>query len=330
MRSLVRFWLENARWVALPQSLTPALAAAAMASTHAEFSILLAIVSSLGVCMAHLSLNLFDDYFDYKKNKPGIRDTLARAGFRARTGKCDYLISGEATVKQLLAAALIFGGIAGLCGIVVFIFRGLTVIWFVLVVGALGLAYSAEPLRLSYRGLGEPTIGLIFGPLLVSGVYFSSSGIFGINSVVVGAAIGLLVTNILYCHSVLDLEADKSVGKLTLAGIIPSPKGRVALSFVLLFLPYAIIFAGVIFKLLPLWYLLTMLTLPMAVALARSMLCFYRNPQAAVSRRVWYGIMTKWEEIKAEGIDWFMLRWYLARNIIMSFSVLIIIAAFLS
>jgi len=39
--------------------------------------------------------------------------------------------------------------------------------------------------------------------------------------------------------------------------------------------------------------------------------------------------MTRWDEITAEGIGWFMVRWYLARNLIMGFSIFIIIAAFL-
>jgi len=329
MLKLLKFWLTNSRWVALPQSLTPALAAVAMASTQADFSPFLAAFAVFGVCIAHLSMNLFDDYFDFKKNKPGVRDTLARAGLRARTGKCDYLISGKATARQLLAAALIFGGLAGLCGVVIFIHRGFDVLWIVLATGVLGLAYSAEPLRLSYRGLGELTIGIIFGPLLVTGVYVSAAGVFAPQAVIIGAALGLLVTNILYTHSVLDLDADLSVGKLTLAGIIPGQSGKLAVSFCLMLLPYAIVLAGAGGGLLSHWYLLTMLTLPLAGALIYSMLEFCRNPDKPVTRRLWYGPMTRWEEITAESLDWFMLRWYLARNLITAFAVLVIIAAFL-
>ena len=327
MVKTVKFWVENSRWVSLPQSLMPAVVAVALAASHPDFSILLSVLAILGVGMAHLSFNLFDDYFDYKKNKPGIRDTLARAGVRARIGKCTYLTSGEATVNQLLIAALIFGGIAGLFGLGIFAHRGIEILWVVLALMFLGLSYSADPLRLSYRGLGELTIGVIFGPLLIVGVYLAASGTFGLEAVLIGAALGLLVTNILYTHSALDLEADRSVGKLTMA--VLAPTWRVPVSAMLMLLPYVIILAGVWFEVLSLWFLLTFLTLPRAIALIMSIADFYRNPQALPVRRWWYGSMQKWDEIKETGLEWFMIRWYLARNLLTAFSFIIILAAIL-
>ncbi|MCL2391343.1 MAG: prenyltransferase [Oscillospiraceae bacterium] len=383
-QSLLIFWLRNARWVALPQSFTPALAGAVMAGARPGFSVILAIVSIVGVCMAHLSLNLFDDYFDYRKSEPGVRNDLSRAGMRARTGKCDYLISGQATLRQLLMVAFIFGGLAGLCGIVVFIYRGAVILGFVVITALLGIAYSADPLGLKeggridaskssdkplaikalgwgsicndclvrservsspyirelknhhkypgplgYIGLGELTLGFIFGPMLVSGVYLASGGLFSLESIIVGLALGLLVANILYTHSLLDLDADKSVGKLTLAGLISTPEKRLGASFFMMFLPYVIILFGIVFRVLSVWYLLTLLTLPLAVALLRSLIEFVRYPNTPVSPKKWYGPMTRWDEITAEGIDWFMLRWYLARNLITAFSAIVILAAFL-
>ena len=327
MVKTVKFWVENSRWVSLPQSLMPAVVAVALAASHPDFSILLSVLAVIGVGMAHLSFNLFDDYFDYKKNKPGIRDTLARAGVRARIGKCTYLTSGEATVNQLLVVALIFGGIAGLFGLGIFAHRGFDILWVVLILMFLGLSYSAEPLRLSYRGLGELTIGFIFGPLLIAGVYLSASGSLGLEAILIGTALGLLVTNILYTHSALDLAADSSVGKLTLAGLAPTWK--VPISFILMLLPYVIILAGVGFGLLNLWFLLTFLTLPRAIALIRSILDFYRNPQEIPARRWWYGSMQKWDEIKETELEWFMIRWYLARNLLTAFSFIIILVAIL-
>jgi len=330
MLKTLKFWLENARWVALPQSLMPALTAVVLASGEADFSVAGAIPAVIGVCAAHLSLNLFDDYFDYKKNKPGIRDTLARAGFRARIGKCAYIVSGEATTRQLLAASLAFGSVAGLCGVVIFAYRGTPVLWIVLITVILGLFYSAEPLRLSYRGMGELTIGLIFGPLLVTGVFLSASGAFDWSAVLIGAALGFFVINILYTHSSLDLDADRSVGKRTLAGLVPTPEGRFRISFILILVPYVIILTGILGGLLSAWHLLSLLTLPLAAALVRSMLAFCRAPGRSAVRRPWYGPMPQWEEIVRDGIDWFMLRWYLARNLLAAFCVLTMLAALLT
>ena len=327
MFGTVKFWFRNSRWVALPQSLMPSVVAVALAVQRPGFSVLLSLPAVVGVCMAHLSLNLFDDYFDYKRNKPGIRDTLARAGIRARTGKCEYLVSGEATTGQLLAAALAFGAVTGLCGIAIFVFRGWPVLWFAIAAIFLGLSYSGGPLRLSYRGMGELTIGLMFGPMLVVGVYFSACGEFGAKAALIGLTLGLLVTNILYTHSAVDLDADRSVGKKTLACMINSHSGILACSFIFTFLPCMAVLVGVLCGTLSRWFLLTLATLPLAVALAQSVRAFFNDPDGPAVRRIWYGSMPRWAEIEAAGIAWFMLRWYLARNLLMAFSFVAVAAA---
>lgn len=330
MVKTLKFWVENSRWVALPQSVMPAVTAVALAALRPEFSALMAALAVLGVCLAHLSLNLFDDYFDYKKNKPGIRDTLQRAGMRARTGKCTYLTSGQATVRQLLWAALLFGLLSGGLGVAVFISRGLPILWIVLAAGLLGLFYSADPLRLSYRGFGELVIGIIFGPLVVVGIYIAACGVFDWKAVYVGAAMGLLVTNVIYTHSMLDLDADRSVGKLTLAGLIKSKKRRLVLSYLMTLLPYVLIVLGALFGQLSAWYLLAFLSLPLATALMKTMHAFCLSPGGPVRRRLWYGPMQRWQLITEYKLEWFMLRWYLARNLVMAFSLLCILATALT
>ncbi|GHT55937.1 hypothetical protein AGMMS49982_22380 [Bacteroidia bacterium] len=173
----IRFWLKNARSTSLPQSLLPAVLAVCMASSAAGFSLWLGLCALLGVVLAHLSLNLFDDYFDYKVKGAEFRDNLARKGMRARISKCAYISSGQATLKQLLAACLTFGGIALCLGLVIFLHRGNTVFWIAAIAAVLGISYSGAPLRLSYHGLGEVVIGIMFGPLAMAGVYYSAAGL---------------------------------------------------------------------------------------------------------------------------------------------------------
>jgi 1,4-dihydroxy-2-naphthoate octaprenyltransferase len=129
MLKTIKFWVENARWVSLPQSIMPSLTAIILAVKKPDFSVPLSILAVFGVCMAHLSLNLFDDYFDYRKDKSGFRDNLARAGIRARTGKCTYLVSGGASEKELLTAALLFGIASAVPAVIICIHRGLLILW---------------------------------------------------------------------------------------------------------------------------------------------------------------------------------------------------------
>ena len=106
--SVIVSWIRNARSVALPQSALPALVAIFFAAKSDSFSLTLSVVALLGVMSAHLGANLWDDYFDLKKNDSSYRDRLASNGIRARIAKCDYIQDGRATVKQLFIAASLF------------------------------------------------------------------------------------------------------------------------------------------------------------------------------------------------------------------------------
>lgn len=318
----IHSWLERARWIALPQSLMPALTALALAAGQAGFRIGLGLLAVWGACMAHLSLNLFDDYFDYQSHQSGYRETLVRAGVRARTGKCAYLTGGAVKPRQLLLACWGFGLLAVLPGAVIFLVRGWPVAALAGLAAALGLSYSGKPLRLSYRGLGEPVIGLMFGPLLISGVYYAACGRLDPPVLLAGPAIGLLVLNVLYTHSVLDLEADLSVGKRTLAALIPTGGGRLLACGGFSLGPYLLAGCGIGTGLLPAAYGLVFLSLPLALALLRSMGQFLREKGGAVQRRPWYGPMAHWADICTAGLDWFLLRWLLARNLMAAFALL--------
>ena len=325
MGETIKFWLHNARITALPQSLLPAITAVSMAYAESSFNGLLAFVAVLGISLAHLSFNLFDDYFDYKKKGHDIRNQMSQGGMRARTGKCAYITSGKATISQLLLVASLFSFLALICGLVIFVKWGLPIIIFVLISGFLGISYSAPPFKFSYRGLGEFVVALLFGPLLMAGIYYASSGT--INPLIwfVSIPIGLFVANILYTHDIMDFEADKKTGKKTLCVLLNNQKAIFTVSFLFIFLPYLFIAIGVFLHYLSYEYLLTYLTIPQSVMLYYLLWQFEKHPQKTFRIRWWMQPMERWEEIKKAGIEWFMIRWFLARNILIYFCVIIII-----
>ncbi|MDR2947466.1 MAG: prenyltransferase [Candidatus Adiutrix sp.] len=323
----VKFWITNARYHALVQSLWPGLLAICLAAREDGFSPALALLALLGVELGHLGLNLFDDYFDFRHQNSGYREAMARAGMRARIAKCPYLTSGAATVNQLLLACLAFCGLALAAGFVIFLKRGEAIAWLAVIMAVLGLAYSGWPLRLSYRGLGEIEIGVIFGPLLMSGVYYSACGRFDPALFLISIPVGLLVMNIVYVHAIMDLEPDKKVGKNTLAVLLGSLPARLLVLALALGLPYVMVAAGVFGGRLPLANLLVLATLPLALALFQLMLRYVRDPALPVARRFWMGPMSRWEMAKANGIEWFMVRWYLARNLLWFFCLSVMTAS---
>jgi 1,4-dihydroxy-2-naphthoate octaprenyltransferase len=309
-------WYRNARPHALPQSVIPAVLAVCFAFGSPGFCWWLAALAVLGVACAHLATNLFDDYFDYRLCGADYRDTLRHEGFRARIGKCLYLTSGEATPRQLLFVALLFAAAAFAIGVLVFYYRDKTILHIAAITALLALSYSGPPLRLSYHGLGELTIGVIFGPLNMLGTYYAACGEISQPLILVSVPIGLLVLNIVYVHSILDFIPDKKIGKQTLAVLLGRKTAMLGVLFLVLFLPYGLIAWGILAaRLPPAWWLL-LLTLPMAAALFRMMLVYTRQPDRKFAPRLWMGPMDSWRQIEAIGIDWFMIRWLLARNLL--------------
>jgi 1,4-dihydroxy-2-naphthoate octaprenyltransferase len=316
---LLRFWIKNARCHALAQSALPSLLAVSLALGRTDFSPFLALLAVFGVMMGHMGCNLFDDYFDFRVQNTNFRNTMAREGMRARIAKCPYLTSGEATLGQLLAASCVYSGLALLAGLFIWLRRGEPILFITLFTAFLGLAYSGWPLRLSYHGLGELLIGLVFGPLLMSGVYYAACGSLDPSILFIAVPVGLLVMNIIYVHSIMDYEPDKRVGKKTLAVLVDSRRLMLAILVLVLMLPYLLISVGMLTGKLSPANALVFLTLAPAVMLFRLMLQYARDPRKPVRRRFWMGPMSGWDRVRANGIDWFMLRWFLARNLLLFF-----------
>lgn len=325
----IRTWINNARAIALPQSLLPAILAVCMAANTEGFSLWLGVLAVVGVIAGHLGMNLFDDYFDYKVKESGYRDTLNRKGFRARISKCTYLTSGEATLKQLLIACLSFGAITLSIGAIIWFFRGNFILWLALIATAMGISYSGPPLRLSYHGLGELIIGIIFGPLLMAGVYYSACGHWNNSLLFVFIPVGMLVMNIVYSHAIMDYEPDKEVGKKTFAVLLKSKKRMLFFHVLLISIPYLCIIGGILTHYLSVYYLLIFLTLPLAIYQHYMMQKFIHDPDRSFSPQWWMGPMGNWERMKTAKIDWFMIRWLSARNLLSFFCLIIMIVCFL-
>ncbi len=320
-----KFWFNNARYQSLPQSVLPALLALVAAIHQPDFSLLLALVAIVGVLFGHLGINLLDDYFDYKAKTSDYRDQLAHQGIRSRIAKCEYITSGKASSTDLFIAASFFCIIALLCGVVIALFRGLPIVYIALATAVLGYSYSAKPLKLSYRGWGEIIIGIMFGPMLMIGVYIAACGTYSPSILYISIPIGLLVTNIVYSHAVIDHEADKAAKKMTFALLLRNKTAMLACSFLLMFGAFGVIVAGVLLNILSCWYLLVLVTLPMACALMYLLIQFIKYPQKTFLPKPWYGPMGDWEKYQTIGIDWFMLRWLLARNLLSFFCLILII-----
>lgn len=325
-------WLINAREGATAQSTLPSILAVVMAIGAPGFNIWLAILAVLGVKCAHLAMNLIDDLFDYKADMLSDRLGAIRQGFKAYTAKYPYLTDGSVTVRGLKLAIAAFGAVAFACGAVIVYFRTLWggfigpdgSVWMIFCVGLtafLGVFYSAPPIKFCYWGAGEAVTGIIFGPLLMIGMSYACAGTLTPEIGILSIPVGLLVMNILYTHSFIDESGDKASGKYTLAGLIRSKGGKLAVSIVLNFLPFLIVVVAVALGRVHPAYLAVFIALPRAIWLIRSLLAFTRGEELETSK--FLGPMGNWDAIKAAGLSWYLSRWFTARNLLTLYCILI-------
>lgn len=318
-------WFQNARPISLPQSMLPALTAVALSYGKAEFSWIAALASVIGVALVHLGLNLLDDWFDYKVGSAEARQKVANEGFRGRMIKYPYLTSGEATPKQLLGAIAGFMAGAIVCGAIVLYLRGWMILGWVAAALVIGISYSGGPLKLGFRGLGELVIFTMFGPLMMSGVYYAITGTLDWKITWLSIAVGLLVTNIVYSHSVLDAIPDAKMGKKTMAHLMGSGKGQIALSVLINVIPYIMVVIGVALGQLHVAYLAVLVVLPLSMWLVKSLNSYVSGKEVKIETKPWMGPMGDFDAYRKAGVDWFLLRWLVARNIVQFFCMIIIV-----
>lgn len=321
----IRFWISNARAIALPQSILPSLLTIAMMVGMSQFSWWLSLLSLLGVVSAHLGMNLADDYFDYQKDTTRIRRQVHEEGVKTHMEKCHYLTSGKATTHDLAWAIFGFLVLAGIVGVIVLYNRTWHIALIAIIGLLLGLSYSGGPLKLGYRGFGEFVIGIMFGPLLMIGMSLASANQLTPALIVISFAVGLFVVNIGYVHSVLDLRTDTLSSRKSFAVILRCKIAMLVALACFSLLPFVLIIIAVIFKVLHWSTLATFLLVPMAVHLVYSTYCFLYNKPIALEPQWWMGPMGDWKKYQAADMDWFLFRWLVARNLVTFFCLILIV-----
>lgn len=162
-------WIVLTRAAVLPMTLVAGLVAGLIAIRQPGFSIGCFLLAMLGILLAHIANNLMNDLFDTEVGQ----DTAAypRAQYAPHP-----ILSGLAT-RERLAAITVGVNLADLAILVALVaLRGPLVIAFAAAGFILSVAYTAPPLRLKKRGLGEVDVLITWGPLMVAGTYYSATG----------------------------------------------------------------------------------------------------------------------------------------------------------
>jgi 1,4-dihydroxy-2-naphthoate octaprenyltransferase len=268
-------FLRTTRLPFLSATFVPVLLGIAIAAYHGQFDWSLALPTIFGGAFAHLGINVANDIFDTLSgaDDANVNPTQFSGGSRV-------LIYDLLTLRQLVAIdAALFGAA---------ILIGLTLVWLtgsalLLAIGAagvvIGLAYTAPPLKLVYRGLGEIAVALGFGPVMLLGAYVVQTGTLSWEAAVASVPVAILIALVLYVNEIPDRSGDAAAGKRTLpvrlsAGVVTNLYLAAALA------AFAVIVAGVVVGLLPPFTLLALAALPLAFRVHRGIEANYSSPYA--------------------------------------------------
>jgi 1,4-dihydroxy-2-naphthoate octaprenyltransferase len=213
-------WLVLTRAAVLPMTLTAGIVAGLLAVRAKGFNAGWFAVALLGIVLAHASNNLMNDLFDLEV---GLDDSsqYPRALYAPHP-----ILSGMTTRRGLLAAALVVNLLDLAILVVLSVARGWPIVAFALGGFLLSVAYTAPPLRLKKRGLGEPTVLAVWGPLMVGGTYYAAVGRIPAHVIAASVPYGLLCTTVLFGKHIDKIAWDEQQGIRTMPVLLGEGAAR--------------------------------------------------------------------------------------------------------
>lgn len=231
-----------------------------------------AILTYVGIMCLHISVDLLNDYSDFKR---GIDTNTKRTKFSGGTGVIpENLISS----RLIYCAGIIFLILGGLVGLYVVTIKGIIIL--VLLVFAIISIYFYST-NIVNAGLGELFVA-IKGCMIVLGSYYIQSDSIELTSVYVGIIVGLLSSVVLLVTSFPDYDADKKSGRRTLV-IVIGKGNSIKLLAIIIGVTYAMIIGGSISNVLPIFSIIAISSAPFAVKAVRKLRRFHDTSELVSS-----------------------------------------------
>ncbi len=227
---IISRWLIACRAAVLVLTFVSAAIAGLLAIKDGLFHPGAWVLVMIGLLFAHAANNLLNDLTDFDRG-------VDRGNyFRTQYGP-QPLEQGLLTRQQVLTYAAFNLVIALLCGILLFWMRG----WLILALtaaGAVFLFFYTYPLK--YIGLGEITVVIVWGPLMIGGGYYAITGVWDWMVVLASLPYALGATTVIFGKHIDKLAEDKAKGIHTLPVILGEAAARRAAQG-LMVLMYALI-----------------------------------------------------------------------------------------
>lgn len=269
---LVSRWLLIVRASVFPMTLTSGVIGGLLAvagPTPAAANWGFFALALVGLVLAHAANNMINDYFDLAggvDTENYVRGQYAPHPILSGLISKGGLVAAIAVINAIDLAILVYLGTE----------RGPLVYGFALTGLFISVFYVAPPLRLKHIGLGEPGVFLVWGPLMIAGTYFVTTGQAPGWVFAASLPYALLVTVVLFGKHIDKLEADSAKGIHTLPVLLGDAQARVVAQGLMLSF-FAVMAILVLTGTLGVWTLATFAALPRALRVMK----IFRTPKPA-------------------------------------------------
>ncbi len=217
----------------------------------------------IGALSAHISVNAFNEYFDFRS---GLDARTQRTPFSGGSGT---LPANPAEARKALAWGWFTLLLTAAIGVYFLAVRG----WGLLPLGVAGVAlvylYTVWVTKSPLASLIAPGLG--FGTFMVMGTHYVLTGHYSWAAFWASLTPFFLVNDLLLLNQFPDVEADRTVGRKNYPIVLGRPRAaRLYVAF--LALAYLSPVVAVALGFLPRWSLLGLLTLVLAVPTAEKVL----------------------------------------------------------
>jgi len=219
-----------------------------------QIDILHAALTLAGVLALHASVDLLNDYWDFKR---GIDTSTKRTKMSGGTGVLPEGLLQPTQVYRAGIGFLILGSAIG----AYFIAIDGVIIGAILGFAILSIYFYST--KIVDSGLAELFV-TIKGTMIVMGTYFIQTSDITISPILGGIVVGILSSLVLFITSFPDHDADKSKGRKTLV-IAAGKQKAVSIFWVFPVIVYGAIILGVISEIFPVFTLITFVTIPLII-----------------------------------------------------------------
>ena len=219
-----------------------------------------AALTMAGVIALHASVDLLNDYWDFKR---GIDTKTKRTGMSGGTG---VLPEGLLKPKSVYNAGILFLVAGGLIGGYFVMLHGI-VIGVILAFAIMSIYFYST--KIVNWGLAEVFVA-VKGTLIVMGTYYIQNSELTDVVVLSGIVVGVLSSLVLFVTSFPDHDADKEKGRRTLVTLFGLQKAT-SIFYIFPIISYGVIIGCVAMSIIPVFCLISLAAMPVAISSIRKL-----------------------------------------------------------